>query len=352
MTPSGHGESAVPLGEVTLGEGATVEVELRDGGAGRVRGQVLRGGRPLKGARVLLRPPGFDWLAGYAWATTDALGRFAAEVPPGRVVASTAGADERAAEVAPGAAVDVALEVRAGTVAGRVLGRDGQPVVGVRLLPCRLDEPGAQADLPGAQAPEGRTDALGRFELDRVPPGRYRPVASGHGQGTALGDDLALGAHDARTGLDLRLGPGARLEVTLRRSDGARPPGPGSGCTMSAWPCPTTSSGATGSRTVGAWSWSRTRCRASTWSRAPPMRRGWRSSTACARTWARPRRCCSRCARRARSWSPPRQAPAWRSRSRAAPRRRRWPSGRWWSARQASSRSVACLPDTASPCAA
>lgn len=222
MTTAGGGQGMVRLGEVVVAEGAQIDLELRAEGAARVRGQVLRGARPLANAPVFVTPASGDWLAGYAWASTDGAGRFEVELGPGQHRVSTAGAEGRSVDLRPGASIDVTLEVRAGTVAGRVLGRDGKPIDGVRVLLRRVDGDVDEDELADMQASwtDDPTDALGRYQLDRVRPGRYRLAASAPGVGAVVGDELTIGADDARLGLDLVLSPGARLEVTLTRQDG------------------------------------------------------------------------------------------------------------------------------------
>jgi 5-hydroxyisourate hydrolase-like protein (transthyretin family) len=220
---TGAGQSLTPLGQVEVAEGAIVELELRAGGKARLRGQVLRGARPLASAPVMVTAPSGDFLDGYGWSTTDGAGRFEVELSPGQHRVWTAGAEPRLVDLAPGASVEVTLEVRAGTVAGRVLGRDGKPVEGVRVLLRRTDgEVDALTELADLQAlwTDQPSDALGRYELDRVRPGRYRLVASAPGVGAVVGDELTIGEDDARLGLDLVLSPGARLEVALTREDG------------------------------------------------------------------------------------------------------------------------------------
>lgn len=219
------GQSMTPLGDVTLAEGETRDLELRLAGKGKVKGQVrLPTGRPLADAQVMVHPPGGDWLSGFGWAQTDAEGRFETETAPGKQVVSTAGAEDRTIEVRAGATIEVTLEVRAGTVAGRLMGRDGQPAAGARVLLRRLDAPddlfSDMAELQATWSDEP-TDELGRFELERVRPGRYRLLATSPGQGCVVGDELVMGQDDARTGLDLLLSPGARLELTLTRADGS-----------------------------------------------------------------------------------------------------------------------------------
>ena len=64
-----------------------------------------------------------------------------------------------------------------GTVAGRLLTRDGQPAIGVRVSVIPAPEAGAPAANATTLVRIGLTDGDGRYRLSDIPPGRYHVAA-------------------------------------------------------------------------------------------------------------------------------------------------------------------------------
>src|SRR6185295_7766972 len=60
-----------------------------------------------------------------------------------------------------------------GVVEGRVLGLNGSPAAGVRVMAQALPETGAFSSEPSVMASIVQTDTAGHFRLERIPPGRY-----------------------------------------------------------------------------------------------------------------------------------------------------------------------------------
>jgi len=170
--PDGTYQARLVLGAHTQGE------------HGSVHGRVLDpDGKPLAHAGVLAGPDG-GWTSGAepgvapepAFAETDERGEFelASDLPPGThpVHASARGFPvwRGMVEVVAGrsAALEIRLE-RPARIEGRLLGLDGAPAGGVRVIASEEDRGGWYHDRFAAS--ESETDAEGWFVLDWVAPG-------------------------------------------------------------------------------------------------------------------------------------------------------------------------------------
>jgi len=71
----------------------------------------------------------------------------------------------------------LAAQLPTGTISGRILSREGQPAVGVRVSAMPVPEPGVQISSATALVGISMTDNAGRYRLENIPPGRYYVVA-------------------------------------------------------------------------------------------------------------------------------------------------------------------------------
>ncbi|HEX6202470.1 MAG TPA: carboxypeptidase-like regulatory domain-containing protein, partial [Thermoanaerobaculia bacterium] len=189
-----------------------------------VAGRVVDGfGDGLAGITVQAMPdeagPGgrrrFD--ARVAFARTDDDGRFEIEnVPPGAVRLAASGGGFRPGEasgieLAPGERRDgVRIELqRGGTLVGRVLAPDGQP------LPNALVQVSANLLWGGI---EGRTDGDGRYRLPGLPEGVLQ-VRAEHSDFVATIREITAGEGEIQ--LDLQLGAGHRVSGRVVDAGGA-----------------------------------------------------------------------------------------------------------------------------------
>jgi hypothetical protein len=175
---------------------------------------------PIEGVSVVL----IAIVSGSSGANTDPSGRFRIRnVKPGgyRLAPSRVGFDGAAVEIRiEGGADPPPLDVRMMPwpgVRGRVIDPERQPVPGVRVRAINL------SNALGVVY-EFTTDAAGRFALERLPPGRYRFLATPPAAGNATGPmEIAptwfpdvLAEHDAQS---VSLAPGddfSGYEIVLR----------------------------------------------------------------------------------------------------------------------------------------
>ncbi|MBL4848511.1 MAG: carboxypeptidase regulatory-like domain-containing protein [Planctomycetes bacterium] len=217
MTSKKGGSGLRPIGEVRLEPSQTTSVELRlEEASASVTGVVIKAGKPLAGTQVAVYREG-NLMAGFARTMTDDEGRFSAEgLSAGTYVVSANGAAKTSVTLSNNTPVEVRLEIKAGVVAGSLIGPDGQPAVAAGVTLQRLDE----VSLEDTFKPQSQTDDLGTFRIEDVRPGRYRLLSHVPGVGATRGIEFTLGADEARTGLELKLGVGGGLTLEVMRADG------------------------------------------------------------------------------------------------------------------------------------
>lgn len=179
---------SVMAGDVPVGALGVRTVELQLGASGgRVKGRLLDAdGRPLEHAHVLCGPPGMtnlelkSGIRGYsavpATVETRSDGSFELfdDLEPGvqAIFATARGCPVWQGEVKVEAGATTFIEIRlehSGRIEGRVLGFDGAPVAGVRIVASKEERGGWHADMfPPSKCV---SDAQGRFSLDWVRPG-------------------------------------------------------------------------------------------------------------------------------------------------------------------------------------
>ena len=212
-----------------------VDLALAAGGV-EVRGVVedINGG-PVAGARVTAAGEA-GASVGRAATRADDQGRFVLWTGPGTIwVDARAEGYARGGSkaVAPAKAVTVLL-TPASSLGGIVVEAGTRTPVADVLVAIRGDDRDALG-LGGASA---RTDGDGRFRIERLTPGRYKPTATGRGlygepaESVLLGlgqrvDDLTIEVHAARTvrgRVEVAAGaeraPGAGARVSLHADDG------------------------------------------------------------------------------------------------------------------------------------
>ena len=227
MTGAQGSSGLRPLGEVLLEASQTTSVEFRlpEASAG-VKGVVIKAGQPLSGTQVMIYKEG-NLLDGFAQTTTDEEGRFEAKgLSAGTYVASANGAVKTTFTLSDEAQVELRLEIKAGVVAGSIVGPGGRPAAGATVKLLRLDSSSFE-DVFKDQSP---SDALGTFRIEDVRPGRYRILARSPGLGVTAGLEFTLGAEEARTDLALQLGAGGTLNLEVSRAD--TQPAAGAGVTL------------------------------------------------------------------------------------------------------------------------
>ncbi len=155
-------------------------------------------------------------LAGFSQTVTDEAGRFSAkDLEAGTYVVSSDGA-RTTVTLRDDTPSEVRLEVKAGTVSGRLLNAAGQPARNAHLALLALDA----TSFEDAFRPQKETDELGSFQIENVRPGRYRLLATQPGVGATSGVEFTLLPEEAHTGVELQLGHGGGLELDLTRADG------------------------------------------------------------------------------------------------------------------------------------
>jgi len=189
---------------------ASARAQQRDSNssAATVGGRVTIGGKPAARVVVILYGYGGSTVSGPFSVETDAKGRFkitglapgAYEIRPHAYVfvlpnqSPYAGANRRIVVRAGETIDDISIElVRGAVVTGRVVDKDGRPVVGdhVRLLLLRGDNPP-----PGSGSPPGvgETDDRGVYRLFGVPPGRYLVAVNHRSDGDNSGNGGGWGS--------------------------------------------------------------------------------------------------------------------------------------------------------------
>jgi protocatechuate 3,4-dioxygenase beta subunit len=203
---------------LTAGQTRTgVDLVLTPGGV-EVTGVVedVSGG-PIAGAVVSVSLG--RWLGGdHVGAVTDATGSFTLWTQPGEVSlrASADGYAPGAVDAAaPSRQVAIYLTPESSLTGVVVTAGDRRPVAGAVV-----EAGGDWTD--GAGGGRTRTDEAGRFRLDRLAPGRWKPVAQGDGWYGEAADSVLLGLGQSVDGLVIEVAPVARVSgrVVIGAADG------------------------------------------------------------------------------------------------------------------------------------
>jgi len=214
----GYAPAVLPSAPVPFG--GRITLMLKPGG--QLEGVVLRAdGQPAAGAEVLAD----NWQQG-ATVRTDSAGQFSFELPPGTYDVSARSGEE--AGVLQGVAVAVGQRVQglsmrlsAGArISGKVLRKDGSPLLGARVEACRM-EPGCP-DLPRQGQVFAGTDESGAFSLSPLAAGTYYITVFPAGGGRFWKDlgRLAAGEH---SDLTLLCEPTVAPECQLQESEEGSP---------------------------------------------------------------------------------------------------------------------------------
>jgi protocatechuate 3,4-dioxygenase beta subunit len=235
---------------------------------GSIRGRITAAdtGKPLRRARVNVRPDRSEGFTRPVTATTNSRGEFeVAALAPGwyLVDATRAGfvsvsfgqrrADERGQSVqvragTPSERIDIALP-RGGVLAGRVVDDLGQPYPGVRVdaLALRYSEGKRQPAVVGVST----TDDLGNFRMSGLAPGSYYVAATSTetwrnekketigypstyypAGGADQAKAITLAASEQRTDLQIALQAGRTVRISGRVVREGGEPVPGAGVSI------------------------------------------------------------------------------------------------------------------------
>ncbi|MCZ6596851.1 MAG: carboxypeptidase regulatory-like domain-containing protein, partial [Planctomycetota bacterium] len=214
--------------EVADGETTHVVLAPPDLQPVRVYGRVLAGDEPVGDVRMRLHARNDEGRSPSVSTETDEDGNYEVTVAhPGeyqfQLWHSSGGLNVSVKEIVPAAEsyhFDITFPV--GSIAGRVLGPDGEPLVGIQVSASARAEDGSR--LGGNVT----TDRNGDYELPLLPTGSYT-VRSGRSFGPFFEDagyteakieGVEVGPNARVTGIDLRLGEGAALEGIVRDAAG------------------------------------------------------------------------------------------------------------------------------------
>jgi hypothetical protein len=225
-----------PMVEFDLVPGQRLQLDMRSEAGARLEGRVLKvDGTPVADAWVFVvlleDPEGFGYLDTYPFRT-DESGHWSwenARVGALQMTASVPGGGGASASVpialVRGERRSVDLVLGEGRVAGIVVEKDGQPVAGAKVYVTPVTAGGE--DLTYWNFGRGKeefdfgcvTDVAGRFEMDHLAAGRYRPHVSVKG---ARGEkhppfDLTAGAP---VDLQLKVIRTGRISGTVRLPSG------------------------------------------------------------------------------------------------------------------------------------
>ncbi len=207
---------------VREGETTVKDFRAKAGGGSGVRGGVMRDGKPLEGAMVVLS----GGSVGMKMASSAADGSFTFEdVPAGTytvsVQADLMGGGTSTQEIVideDGNSSDVQLELTSLSLEGRVI--DGETGDGVGFAQVVLFDPAGGAmtsieEIMRNQRGQAMTDEKGRFTITGVAKGTFSMRVSADGYAEATQDGVSAGA----AGIVVRLTRGVEFEVTVLGPD-------------------------------------------------------------------------------------------------------------------------------------
>ncbi|MEC8510915.1 MAG: carboxypeptidase regulatory-like domain-containing protein [Planctomycetota bacterium] len=226
--------------EVVEGEVATVFLGAPPSDPVEVSGRVTQGGEPYAQAMVNWLPASTGVQEKMKFTATDADGRYSltldeagdyvisvAKLPGGDTQQITVEFEERVEEGTETLRRDI--EIPGGSLAGRVLDADGEPLGAARVSVIEVGGVRTNQLIGGSYA-ELQTDADGRFEVSGLRAGVYQASAGGAmllGSAPSAPARVTVGpielGEDARfEGIEIRLTPACSAEVVVR--DGAGQP--------------------------------------------------------------------------------------------------------------------------------
>ena len=216
----GRHETELPLRAGQTIEG--IDVELEPGGV-LIRGVIkdIAGGR-IEGAQVMVMPAWGSSSRAAAVEFSGAKGQFETWVAPGEVMvrASVNGyAPGEVKAIAPGEFVELFLTPESVLVGKVVLASNGDPVEGAVV------SVGSRWFMRGSNGsePATRSDADGRFRIDELQPGTYKPSAEGDDFYGQLAEQVHLGLGETSDELVIRVHPAAYIEGRVVIAGSERP---------------------------------------------------------------------------------------------------------------------------------
>lgn len=215
----GLGQNKASGRRLRIGRGEALRIDLTLDVLAGVEGVVLRGGRPVPGAVIVVRSGDDPLVTELPRTVADRSGRFRVDsLPPGRALLEVAGQPPQLfpVQLIGGETVFRSLELPSGVIAG-VVQVDGRPKAGVAVVLEDLGKaPGKDprglvkairgmdiaetepAGVPSSPGSGHRTGPKGGFRFEGLKPGRYRIRAKG-----ASAVEVELAAGEERTGLVL-----------------------------------------------------------------------------------------------------------------------------------------------------
>ncbi|HVV86327.1 MAG TPA: carboxypeptidase regulatory-like domain-containing protein [Kofleriaceae bacterium] len=196
-----------------------VDLVLAPGGV-EVKGIVedVSGG-PIADARVSVASDSW-WRRGSSYGRSDAQGHFSLWAAPGaaRLTAEAEGyAAGEANAVAPAQAVEILLTPES-SLGGVVVDADSRAPVADVLVQVGDGEGDDSFGWGGGDS--ARTDAQGRFRLERLKPGRYKPTASGRGVYGEPADSVLLGLGQHVDDVTIEVHPARIVSGRIEIADG------------------------------------------------------------------------------------------------------------------------------------
>jgi protocatechuate 3,4-dioxygenase beta subunit len=203
---------------VNIKEGEVTVFDLDESAAIALTGRILRGGRPVADAQLMLRRdrgPG-DTLSSEVEVTrSDADGRYRVNLDkPGSYGAAVRG-DSSGGSLSlsrivipdePSPNVDILLP--SGRITGRVVGAQGKPLSGITVSHLR----GASPRAPGAGLPMGAvTEADGTFSIDGLEPGSWTLTATAAGYRTSNSPPVVVTEDGSSSPVEIRLETGRSI---------------------------------------------------------------------------------------------------------------------------------------------